>query len=255
MLSSGDFVDADGTPFSPDAPYTPHTFVWFHRDLREEAEVPFELEILHRDERVVVVDKPHFLSSIPRGRHVRQSVVVRARTMLGMPGLTPAHRLDRVTAGVLLLTTEQRWRGPYQRLFEDRIPEKEYEAIADAPGDIEMPATVRSHIVKRHGVMQAQEVEGEEPNAETAIDVVEERDGLARYRAVPHTGKTHQIRLHMNRIGRPILNDPFYPVVRDVDIDDFSAPLQLLARTLRFVDPVDGREREFTSRRRLERWG
>jgi tRNA pseudouridine32 synthase/23S rRNA pseudouridine746 synthase len=169
-----------------------------------------------------------------------------------MPELSPAHRLDRVTAGVLLLTAERRWRRAYQMMFDARSPQKEYEAVAAAPGELELPAEVRSHIAKQHGVMQAAEHEEREPNARTRIELIEERGGLARYRAVPYTGKTHQIRLHMNRLGRPILGDPLYPEVRDVDIDDFSEPLQLLARTLRFTDPVDGTEREFTSRRRLE---
>ncbi|GAA4768756.1 pseudouridine synthase [Microbacterium gilvum] len=255
MLADGDFVDDTGAAIPADAPFAPHMFVWFHRDLREEAEVPFPLEVLHRDERIVVVDKPHFLATIPRGRHVQQSVVVRARRMLGLPELSPAHRLDRVTAGVLLLTTEQRWRRPYQTMFEERVPRKEYEAVAAAPGDLDLPMHVRSCITKQHGVMQAFEHDDRPPNAHTLVDVIEERGGLARYRAVPFTGKTHQIRLHMNRIGRPIVNDPVYPVVEDVDVDDFSRPLQLLARTLRFVDPVDGSEREFTSRRALEAFG
>lgn len=83
MLAAGAFVDGSGQPLTGDEPYRPHTFIWFHRRLRHEAEVPGDLIVLHRDERLVVVDKPHFLSSIPRGRHVLQSVVVRARQSLG----------------------------------------------------------------------------------------------------------------------------------------------------------------------------
>ncbi|SEB46111.1 tRNA pseudouridine32 synthase / 23S rRNA pseudouridine746 synthase [Paramicrobacterium humi] len=254
MLDERAFVDDGGTPFAVDAPYRPHTFVWFHRDLPDEVEVPFEIEVLHRDERIVVIDKPHFLSTIPRGRHVQQSVVVRARRALGLPHLVPAHRLDRVTAGVLLLTTEPQWRGAYQSMFEQRTLEKEYEAVAAAPGELSFPATVRSHIVKQRGVMQAFEIEGAPPNAETRIELIGERGDRGLYRAVPHTGKTHQIRLHMTALGLPIIGDPFYPVVTDVAVDDFSAPLQLLAKTLRFVDPVDGAAREFTSRRILDAW-
>ncbi|PIE20332.1 MAG: pseudouridylate synthase, partial [Arachnia propionica] len=112
MLAAGEFVDAAGKPWRGDEEYRPNTFVWFHRRLRPEAVVPGELTVLYRDERIVVVDKPHFLSSIPRGRHVLQSVVVRARQQLGLPELSVAHRLDRATAGVLLLTTEPKWRAP-----------------------------------------------------------------------------------------------------------------------------------------------
>ncbi|WP_244971457.1 pseudouridine synthase [Paramicrobacterium chengjingii] len=254
MLANGEFAGDAGLPFSANATYTPHTFVWFHRDLRDEIEVPFELDVLHRDDRIVVIDKPHFLSTIPRGRHVTQSVVVKARRMLDMPQLVPAHRLDRITAGVLLLTASREWRGAYQTMFDRREVEKEYEAIAAAPGDRELPATVRSHIVKIHGEMRAYDVADREPNSETRIELVEQNGALGRYRAIPRTGKTHQIRLHMNDLGLPIVNDPFYPDVVDVSIDDFSAPLQLLAKTLRFIDPVDGTTREFQSARTLEAW-
>ncbi len=66
MLAAGRFVYEDATPVLPGDGYRPHTFVWFHRDLRDEVEVPGELTVLHRDERLVVVDKPPFLSTIPR---------------------------------------------------------------------------------------------------------------------------------------------------------------------------------------------
>lgn len=254
MLAEGRFVDDTAQPLSADSAYRPHTFIWFHRDLPDEVEVPYEIEVLHRDEQIVVIDKPHFLSTIPRGQHIRQSVVVRARDQLGLPELAPAHRLDRITAGVLLLTTERRWRGPYQGVFEHRRATKVYEAIGPVDDGLTFPQVVRSHIVKERGVLQAYEIPGAEPNAETVIELLEQRNGLGRYRATPRTGKTHQIRLHMLRLGLPIINDPFYPELRDIPVDDFSAPLQLLARELAFTDPITGAERHFTSHRALSAW-
>ncbi|MGD7789562.1 pseudouridine synthase [Propionibacteriaceae bacterium Y1700] len=254
MLAEGRFVDDTGQPLDARTAYLPHTFIWFHRDLPDEVEVPYEIEVLHRDEQIVVIDKPHFLSTIPRGQHIRQSVVVRARDQLGLPELAPAHRLDRITAGVLLLTTERRWRGPYQSVFEHRRATKVYEAIAPVDDRLTFPQVVRSHIVKERGVLQAHEIPGAEPNAETVIELLEQRNGLGRYRATPRTGKTHQIRLHMLRLGLPIINDPFYPELRDIPVDDFSAPLQLLARELAFTDPITGAERHFTSHRALSAW-
>ena len=251
MLADARFVYEDGTAVRPDDAYRPHTFVWFHRDLRDEPEVPGELTVLHRDERLVVVDKPPFLSTIPRGRHVRQSVVVRLREELGLPELSPLHRLDRVTSGVLLLATERRWRGPYQTLFADRQVDKTYLALAPWREDLHFPLTVRNHIRKTRGEWQAQVVPGAPVNAVTQIDV-EARDGdLAVYRLTPHTGRTHQLRLHLHDLGIPIVDDPLYPEVHEVSVDDFSRPLQLLASTVGFVDPVDGRERCFASERRL----
>jgi len=251
MIAEGRFVDDRGRPITATDPYRPHIFVWFHRDLPEEAEVPHEVGILYRDDRIVVVDKPHFLSTIPRGRHIRESVIVRLRQQLGLPELGAAHRLDRSTAGVLLLTTERRWRAAYQGLFEQRLTDKTYEALAPVRDEVAFPRTVRSHLRKDRGVLQAYEVPGREPNAVTEIDLVERRGGVGRYRLHPLTGKTHQLRLHLNSLDLPILNDPLYPVHRDVSLDDFSAPLQLVARELAYRDPVDGTQRCWVSRQQL----
>ena len=251
MLADERFVYDDGSVLLADDAYLPHTFVWFHRDLREEPAVPGEITVLHRDERLVVVDKPPFLSTIPRGRHVMQSVTVRLRDELGLPELTPLHRLDRVTSGVLLLATERRWRGPYQTLFEHRRVRKTYEALAPRCEELAFPLTVRNHIAKTRGVWQAQVVPDAPVNAVTDIELLRVVGDLAVYRLTPHTGRTHQLRLHLHGLGIPIVGDPLYPEVLDVSVDDFSTPLQLLARTLELVDPVDGRERRFVSGRSL----
>lgn len=252
FLATGRIVDLTGTPVCATDPFRPDADLYFHRDLRPEPVVPGGLPVLYRDERIVVVDKPHFLSSIPRGRHVVQSVVVRAREELGMADLGPAHRLDRETAGVLLLTTEKRWRAPYQQLFEQRRPRKVYEALAAHDPGLELPRVVRSHIVKDRGVLTAREVPGAAPNAETLVELVEVRGGIGRYRLTPTTGRTHQLRVHLAALGIPIVDDPLYPTPWPDDVDDFSRPLRLLARTLAFTDPVDGTERELTSRRTLD---
>lgn len=250
MLADGRFVYADASPVRADDAFRRHTFVWFHRDLRPEPEVPGEIDVLHRDERVLVVDKPPFLSTIPRGNHVTQSVVVRLRAALDLPELSPVHRLDRITSGVLLLTTERRWRGAYQTLFERRLARKTYRALAPYDEALELPVTVANHLVKERGSLQAAVVPGAPVNAETLVEVEEVRpDGLAVYRLTPRTGRTHQLRMHLLGLGVPIVNDPLYPDVLDVSIDDFSAPLQLLASELAFTDPVDGTEREYRSER------
>ena len=251
MLADERFVYDDGRAVLADDAYRPHTFVWFHRDLRDEPEVPGEVTVLHRDERLVVVDKPPFLSTIPRGRHVRQSVVVRLRDELGLPELSPLHRLDRVTSGVLMLATERRWRGPYQTLFADRQVRKTYLALAPWRDDLALPVTVRNHIHKTRGVLQAQVVPEALVNAVTHIELESRVGDLAVYRLTPQTGRTHQLRLHLNDLGIPIVGDPLYPVELDVSVDDFSRPLQLLASTVELVDPIDGSERRFVSARQF----
>lgn len=253
-LGAGEFVDAEGRPVPADAPFMPQAVVWAHRDLPDEVRVPFEIEVLHQDERIVVIDKPHFMSTMPRGRHVVQSALARTRVLTGLHRLTPAHRLDRPTAGVLMFTTEQRWRGAYQRVFAEGRAHKEYLAVAPVRDDLELPLVRRTHIVKDHGTFQAHEVVEAPPNAETLIELESRRDALGLYRLTPRTGRTHQLRCQLHGLGIPIVGDALYPTVRDEPLDDFSRPLQLLAAVLAFDDPVDGTRRVFRSRRRLEAW-
>ncbi|MCE3553615.1 RluA family pseudouridine synthase [Pseudonocardia sp. RS11V-5] len=252
MLREERIVGLDG-PLAVDAPFVPASFVWFHRDLPEEVPVPFEIGIVHRDEDLLVVDKPHFLATIPRGRHVLETALVRLRHRLDLPQLSPAHRLDRVTAGLVLFVVRPELRGRYQTMFRDRRVRKTYEAVAPYRPDLELPCTVRSRIVKERGVIRAYEVPGE-PNAETRVELLERRGGHGRYRLHPHTGRTHQLRLHLAGLGIPIVGDDFYPDLHETPLDDFSSPLQLLARTLEFTDPVSGTERRFDSRLRLRSW-
>ncbi|HET7398512.1 MAG TPA: pseudouridine synthase [Intrasporangium sp.] len=253
-LAAGEFVDAEGRPVAPDSPFVPRSVVWAHRDLPREVPVPFGIDVLHEDDRVVVVDKPHFLATMPRGRHVVQSALARARVLTGRPRLSPAHRLDRPTAGVLLLTAEQRWRGAYQRVFAEGRAHKEYLAVAAVREDLELPLVRRSHLVKEHGQLQAREVPGAAANAETLVELLGRRGDRGLYRLVPRTGRTHQLRCQLSALGIPIVGDSLYPHARDVPDDDFTEPLQLLASVLEFDDPVDGTRRRFVSRRSLAAW-
>jgi tRNA pseudouridine32 synthase / 23S rRNA pseudouridine746 synthase len=161
------------------------------------------------------------------------------------------HRLDRVTSGLLMLATESRWRGPYQSLFEHRAVHKTYWALAPLREDLELPAVVRNHLRKERGSWQAEVVPGAPVNAETLVELEREADGNGIYRLTPRTGRTHQLRVHLDGLGIPIVDDPLYPEVRDVAVDDFGSPLQLLAGELAFTDPVDGTSRRFRSTRRI----
>lgn len=254
MLDAGRIVGIDGLPVPRDMPYVPGMFVWFHRDLPDEERVPFEVGIVYRDEHIVVADKPHFLATTPRGSHVAETALARLRKQLGVPALGAAHRLDRLTAGLVLFVVRPEERGAYQSLFRDRRVAKEYEAVAPYAPELILPRTVRSRIVKERGVLAAREVEGE-PNAVSRVEVLEHQNGRARYRLTPRTGQTHQLRVHMSSLGVPILGDPLYPVVTGpVAVGDFRRPLQLLARVMEFTDPVTGREHRFVSPRTLRAW-
>ncbi|MET8797025.1 pseudouridine synthase [Nocardia sp. NPDC004568] len=252
MLHAGEIVDLAG-PLAPDAPYVPGGAVWFHRDLPDEKPVPFDLPIVYRDDTILVADKPHFLATIPRGSHILQTALVRLRRELDLPDLIPAHRLDRATAGLVLFVVDPARRGAYQTLFQRQRVRKEYEAVAGYRGGLLFPLSLESRIIKEKHVLAAQEVAGP-PNARTRIELIERRGDIARYRLHPATGRTHQLRLHMNSLGIPILGDDFYPAITDKSVDDFTRPLQLLAAALEFTDPVTGAHRRFDSGRDLQAW-
>jgi tRNA pseudouridine32 synthase/23S rRNA pseudouridine746 synthase len=244
---AGEVVCADGTAVTEATVLPRDAHVYLYRELPIEAVVPFEIPVLYRDDDIVVVDKPHFLATMPRGGHVVQTALVRLRRELELPELSPAHRLDRLTAGVLLFTARREVRGAYQTMFGRGEVSKTYLARAGV-SSMEFPLTLRSRITKQRSRLQAFEEPGE-PNAETVVDYL--GDGV--YRLTPKTGRTHQLRVHMASLGLPIVNDSLYPNVIDVASDDFSLPLQLLAHTLAFDDPLRGGRRVFVSARTLER--
>jgi tRNA pseudouridine32 synthase / 23S rRNA pseudouridine746 synthase len=242
---AGEVVDADGAVVDAATVLPGGASVYLYRELPDEVPVPFEIPVLYRDANIVVVDKPHFLATMPRGRHVAQTALVRLRRELRLPELSPAHRLDRLTAGVLLFTTRREVRGAYQTLFARGLLRKTYLARAPIEPDLTLPAVVCSRIIKRRGHLQAVCEQGV-PNAETRVEL---QDGI--YRLTPRTGRTHQLRVHMASLGVPITGDPLYPNIIDVAADDFSTPLQLLAQRIEFDDPLTGLRREFVSRRTL----
>jgi tRNA pseudouridine32 synthase / 23S rRNA pseudouridine746 synthase len=258
---AGEVVNADGAVVDDATVLPTGSSVYLYRDLPDEVPVPFDIPVLYQDANIVVVDKPHFLATMPRGRHVAQTALVRLRRELGLAELSPAHRLDRLTAGVLLFTTRRELRGRYQTLFARGLVRKTYLARAAIDPALALPRVVRSRIVKRRGHLQAY-CEPGVPNAETLVELSpasgwgylplagecpHSPDGL--YRLTPRTGRTHQLRVQMASLGVPIMGDPLYPNVIDVPADDFSAPLRLLAQRIEFHDPITGSRCEFVSRR------
>ncbi|MGB3302348.1 pseudouridine synthase [Gordonia sp. (in: high G+C Gram-positive bacteria)] len=251
--AAGEIVDVDGNPVDLDATVLRPAPVYLYRDLPHEYPVPFDMPILHVDDDIVVVDKPHFLATMPRGAHVAQTALVRLRRELGSDDVAPAHRLDRLTAGVLLFTRRRDVRAAYQELFAERQVHKEYRAYAPVDDSLAAGRRVENRIVKTSGDLRAQVVPGE-VNAISSITLVGQDDGIGEYHLLPTTGRTHQLRMHMAGLGVPILGDPLYP---DVDPDlasapergDFSQPLRLVAHVLSFTDPLSGERREFRTQR------
>ncbi len=256
-LARGDVLDRDGRPLAAVARVATGDLLWYWRDPPPEPRVPFDIEVLHHDDHLVVVDKPHFLPVIPGGRHLRETVLVRLRRLLGIATLAPMHRLDRETAGVLVFSVRAEERAAYHALLRERDVHKVYEAVAPWRGDLALPLLARHRLEKPDGAgfMQVRVVTGE-PNAEALVELVERLgDERALYRLTPRTGRTHQLRVQMSALGVPIVGDRIYPTLWPEPAPDappdWSHPLQLLAREIAFADPVTGQVRRFTSRRRL----
>ena len=261
LLHEGQMCDQFGRPVSAEDRVIPGGFYFYHRPVPQEKRVPFEVSILYEDADLVVVDKPHFLASTPNGRFIRECVVTRLRVALDEPELVAIHRLDRVTAGVLVLSRRRETRGKYQVLFERREVTKKYRALAWLPESFaaeemrRVNAQRQTRLYKEPGQTRVLEVPGK-PNAHTSIEFLDSRgvihgNPVGEFSLVPHTGKTHQLRVHMNALGMPLVNDGLYPVDKQSDPYDFSSPLQLVAQELGFRDPCTGHLRKWTSQRRL----
>ena len=252
-MAQGRVFNEAGATLPPAAPFEPHTRVYYYRELSNEPRIPFEESVLYQDEHLVVADKPHFLPVTPAGRYLQETLLVRLKRQLGLEHLAPIHRIDRETAGLVLFGVQPSERGIYHALFSQRNVCKQYEAIAPWREDLTLPQVRASRIEPDTQFFRQREVPGQ-ANSETHIELLEVRGALARYRLTPLSGKTHQLRVHMNALGVPIVGDLLYPkVVHGPDHveEDFALPLQLLARTLAFVDPVSGESRRFESQRRL----
>ena len=281
-----EIVGLGGVPLDRQTPMGEHEFIWYYRSLPVETPIPFEAKILHQDEHLLVVDKPHFLPTTPGGRFIQESALVRLRNQTGIDDLVPMHRLDRATAGVILFAVNPETRGAYQMLFERREISKRYKAVvALQQGDCletgrvlqpngehslvkdeaqlhelldQMPMIFENRMSKVKGQLRSI-VEDGAPNAKTFIDVeaVGRSSGhhagleVALMDLKPHSGKTHQLRVHLASLGLGIINDAFYPRLWDLAPDDYQRPLQLLAHTISFTDPLTGIDRSFSSAQKL----
>ena len=250
-MQRGEVFDQEGCVVPADARFCPHAKLFYYRTVAAEVPIPFPEAVLFQDAYIVVADKPHFLPVTPSGAYLQETLLVRLRRRLGIDHLSPLHRIDRDTAGLVLFCIDPAARGKYQALFRERAVKKQYEAIAPWRHDLAMPCMRRSRLIESATFMQMAEVPGT-PNAETAISIIERRDGFARYRLAPLTGQKHQLRIHMAALGIGIVNDRLYPILQPAppvgQVADYRYPLQLLARELSFRDPLTGASRHFESR-------
>ena len=245
-MARGRVMDGDGRWLTPETPYRVGLEVHYYREVSDEPSIPFDEVVLHADADLLVADKPHFLPVTPSGAHVHETLLGRLIRRTGNVALAPLHRIDRDTAGLVLFSVNPQSRARYQALFRERRIEKSYEAIAPALPDIELPCIRCSRMVAGEPFFRMREIEGP-ANSETRIGVLARGEGNWRYTLTPITGRKHQLRVHMAALGAPIANDGMYPSVFHREPGDYSAPLQLLARRLSFVDPLSGVGRSFSS--------
>ena len=253
-FDEGLILDQDGKALSANSPYLPNSHLLYFRRLAREPEIPFEEQILYQDEHILVADKPHFLPVTPSGLYLHQTLLNRLKKKTGIQTLSPIHRIDRDTAGLVIFSVNPDERAQYQNLFRDRAVKKVYEVIAPYSEELvkKLPMTYQSRIEESEHFLQMQEVEGE-PNTDTLIEVIEVKESWAKYRLTPGSGKKHQLRCHLNALNIPIKNDQIYPILtpyQEYDLD-FSKPLQLLAKEVEFVDPTTCGLRSFRSSQEL----
>lgn len=253
-FEEGLVMTVNGEQVQASSAYLHDTHLVYFRRLAQEPEIPFEEQILFQDKHILVADKPHFLPVTPSGLYLHQTLLNRLKKKTGIQTLSPIHRIDRDTAGLVVFSLNPEERGPYQNLFRDRVVKKVYEAIAPYSEALilKLPMTYRSRIEESEHFLQMQEVQGE-PNTDTLIELLEVCQPWAKYRLIPGSGKKHQLRCHLNTLGIPILHDQIYPILTPYQelYLDFSKPLQLLAKAIYFRDPVTGEDRAFKSPREI----
>ena len=251
-LEDGNVHWEGGEPISATTPFTPNARVLYYREVPDEPKIPFKELIIHHDDELLVACKPHFLPVTPAGIYVQQCLLNRLRETTGIDELTPIHRIDRDTAGLVMFSVNPGTRGAYQQMFAEGAVKKTYQAVSACDDAIVMGKCwlIENRIESAEQWFRMAITEGE-VNARSTVRCLEVKDGRALFELSPLTGKTHQLRVHMNSIGFPLENDRLYPDALPKAADDFDKPMQLLAKEVEFVDPVTGEPRRFQTTRSL----
>ncbi|GIU38943.1 pseudouridine synthase [Shewanella colwelliana] len=251
-MAQGNVHWQDASRITPESPYVGKQKVFYYREVVQESKVPFDEEVLYEDAQIIIAYKPHFLALHPSGNFVNECLVNRLRIKTGNPNLVPAHRLDRATAGIVILIKNQCDRDAYHALFRDGHITKTYQAVASLTPELQQqlalstPAewpnwTVKNRLVKGSPSLMMAIAPGI-ANAHSEIRLIGIEGTLGRFELSPVTGKTHQLRVHMNSLSMPILNDTLYPQLLPKADDNFEKPLKLLAKGIIFRDPVSHRD-------------
>lgn len=243
----------DSEPVTLDTPYMPNQRLFYFREVVEEPEIPFKEQVVFSNEHFMVVCKPHFLPITPTGPYVQECLLNRLKKQTGNPELTPINRIDRETAGLVLISSKKSSRGLYQQLFMHHQVRKIYEAVTRAPEVFEKIDQVIENRLARGEPWFRMRISKGLANSRTQLRLAECDGKFARFHLQPVTGKKHQLRIHLSSIGLPIINDRLYPELGSILDDNFNKPLQLLSRQVEFQDPVTKKKMVFTSPRQLRK--
>lgn len=170
---------------------------------------PYPIPIVYEDDDIVAVDKPAGLLSVP-GRGPEKADSAQSRIAALCPGAVAIHRLDMCTSGLMLIAKHKDAERHYKRQFEQRLVSKTYYAISHGcpiprTGKIELPLVAdwpnrpRQKVCHEHG-----------KPALTYYEVISSSGGRSRILLTPHTGRSHQLRVHLTAIGCPIVGDNLY---------------------------------------------
>ena len=239
----------DGSLITEHSLFQAQQRVYYYREVENEPSIPFQEDILFQDQHILVAYKPHFLPVTPGGVFVNECLQTRLRASTGIKELQTLHRLDRVTAGLVIFSVNPDTRHQYHELFKTRQIQKTYQAIAKmTKGDelIGKQWEVKNHIVQGEPRFRMYISGGEgTANSHSSILCIAQNEHHAMFEFSPITGRTHQLRVHMQSLGMPILNDKYYPELQELSADNYAAPLQLLAKQLKFIDPITAQSRCF----------
>ncbi len=253
-MQAGRVLNQDGLVLHPNTGYLPNSIVYYYREVVENFVIPFQENIIYEDEYLLVADKPHYLPVTPVGPYLQETLLVRLRQRTGIDELSAVHRLDLETAGLVMFTKQANMRNVYAGLFRNRLVDKTYLAVASYTDLHTWPMEYKSRIANSQQFMKMQDMEGDE-NAITRIHLIERSGNQALYQLKPLTGKKHQLRVHMNALGIPILHDQIYPSMKayvEPQVRNYSKPMQLLAKSLAFIDPMTGHGHYFESQLKLQ---
>lgn len=251
-IESGKVHYKNGDLLTLQSPYQPHDRIYYYREVEQEPLIPFKEEILFENENYLIVDKPHFLPVIPAGNWIEETLINRLRKKLGNRDLTPINRIDRETAGLIMISKRAENRDLYQSLFRNNLVKKVYEALCEFTKDYNNQKVwdIKNRLVRGEPWFRMK-IEDGEVNAESHIELIEKIDEQYRFRLNPKTGKKHQLRIHLALCGFRIINDRYYPKLLPQKPVDYKRPLQLLAKEIFFKDPVTNEEMSFESKLQL----